>query len=161
MRVLTQDRPVTESRMIAEMEMNPAVIGTFATQYAAQLALDGEVDEAKELTQAHKDLIGRGMNLKSQAAGAKAQSEQIYESVQKRMDNITEELAKVDTSSSYGSIEEEESYEDVNVDQSLGDDEVYERLPHQAVGPHSTNLPPALPPRGYQAGKSKSTSSIT
>ena len=106
MRVLTQVRPVTENRVLAETAMNPAVIGkcpqafiycchevtckyeqgsssqilsycryvilinffililyagTFATQQAAKLALEGDIDHAKEITNAHKNLLTRAM----------------------------------------------------------------------------------------------------
>ncbi|XP_078491585.1 circularly permutated Ras protein 1 [Ciona intestinalis] len=153
MRVLTQDRPVTEDRVLAELEMNPAVIGTYAAQSAAALALDGEVDEARVLSLAHKELVGRGMTLRNKAGASVIKTEQIYESVQKQMDNINTTLGKVETESvsSHDSAEETRPY-------ML--DEVYESLPNQPTT-SQTDRPPALPPRMYQTGRSKSTTSIT
>ena len=38
-----------------------ALLGAFAAQYAARLALEGDLDNAREVTSAHKNLVARGL----------------------------------------------------------------------------------------------------
>nr|CAB3262650.1 uncharacterized protein LOC100181368 [Phallusia mammillata] len=142
LRVITQMRPVTENRELAESEMNLGVVGAYASQSAAKLALEGEIDYAREVTNAHKQLLFRGMSLRSQTSSIATlkEEEKIYESVKSKIDDIGRELAKVDVSSS----SEDLSSPDIipcEVD-------VYEGVGGVPTLPRGADVPPALPPRG-------------
>ncbi|XP_076816463.1 uncharacterized protein LOC143462264 isoform X1 [Clavelina lepadiformis] len=148
MRVLTQVRPVTENRVLAETAMNPAVIGTFATQQAAKLALEGDIDHAKEITNAHKNLLTRAMSLRSNAGSVNLRfpGEEIYEAVRSRMDDVGAELSKVE-------VESESSEDDRSHCYSI-EEETYEPL-------SDVDHPPELPPRLYLQDGNRSSSGLS
>ncbi|XP_077973950.1 uncharacterized protein LOC120347780 isoform X2 [Styela clava] len=105
LRVITQSRPVTENRILAEHGLNPVVVGTYASQLASKLVFDGDLRDAKLTTDAHKKLIHRAMSIRStystrgESEYNEAADERIYGTVCSHIDELDKEIIEQVTGS--------------------------------------------------------------